>query len=277
MKSDISAIFRDEKGAAMKLSIYCICIVALLAAFTSPALATNASWNGTWKLDRAKSQMTGDTFTYSMNANGTIRYSNGGPVTYDFACDGKDYTAVTSYTVACKKVSDTAYDFTYKQNGKVQSTDQLAISADGKTMTDTGKTMRPDGTTSTSVDTYDRISGTSGLVGEWKHVNVKSTGADLFTISISGTTLTQRNPAYKSSVTAKLDGSDAPLTGPAMVAGVTVSFKPIGSRQLYSVTKLNGKVIGEDTMTLSADGTTITDVSSSPGQSAKQTYVYEKQ
>jgi hypothetical protein len=277
MKPDISAIFRDEKGAAVKLSIYCICIAALLAAFTSPAFATNASWNGTWKLDRAKSQMTGDTFTYSMNANGTIRFSNGGPVTYDFACDGKDYTVVTGYTIACKKVSDTAYDFTNKENGKVQSTDQVVISSNGTTMTDTGKQMRPDGTTSTSVDTYDRISGTSGLVGEWKHVNVKSTGAGLFTISISGTTLTQRNPAYKTTVTAQLDGSDAPLTGPTMPAGVTVSFKPLGSRQIYSVTKFKGKVLGEDMMTLSTDGTTITDVSSSPGQSAKQTYVYEKQ
>jgi hypothetical protein len=97
---------RDEKGAALKLPIYWICVAALLATSTSPALANNASWNGTWKLDRAKSQMTGDTFTYSMNATGTIRFSNGGPITYNFACDGKDYTSVDSYTIACKKVSD---------------------------------------------------------------------------------------------------------------------------------------------------------------------------
>jgi hypothetical protein len=143
----------------------------------------------------------------------------------------------------------------------------MVISANGKTMTDTGKGTRPDGTTYTTVDTYERVSGTSGLVGEWKHVNVKSaSAASLFTMSISGTTLTQRNPSYKSSVTAKLDGSDAPLTGPTMPAGVTVSFKPLGSRQIYSVTKFKGKVVGEDTMTLSTDGTTITDVSSSPAR-----------
>jgi hypothetical protein len=261
----------------VKLSIYTICVAALLATSTSPALASNAAWNGTWKLDVAKSQMTGDTFTYSMNANGTIRYSNGGPVTYDFACDGKDYTVVSGYTIACKKVSDTTYDFTNKLNGKVQSTDQQVISANGKTMTDTGKGTRPDGTTSTSVDTYDRVSGTSGLLGEWKHANAKSTAAGLMTLSISGDTLTQRNPTYKSSATAKLDGSDTPWTGPTVAAGVTVSYKLLGSRQIYSVTKLNGKVYSEDTMTLSTDGTTITDVSSSPGQSAKQTYVYVKQ
>ena len=97
------------------------------------------------------------------------------------------------------------------------------------------------------------------------------------TIAISGTTLTVHYPRAKSSVTAKLDGSDAPLTGPTVVAGLTVSYKLLGSRQIYSVTKINGKVVGEDTMTLSTDGTTITDVSSTPGQSGKQTYVYEKQ
>lgn len=261
----------------MKLSVYCICVAALVAASASVASATDASWNGTWKLNRAKSQMTGDTFTYSMNANGTFHVSNGGPITFDFACDGKDYTVIPGSTIACKKISDTTYDFTNKQNGKLLSTDQEVISDDGKTMTDTTKTTRPDGTTSTSVDTYDRVSGTSGLVGEWKHVNASSTGPSVMTISISGTTITQRGSAYKWSVTAKLDGSFAPVTGPTQPAGLMASFKPLGSHQIYSVTKLNGKVIGEDTMTLSADGMTITDVSSSPGQSAKQTYVYEKQ
>lgn len=259
------------------MSIYRICVAALLVASTSPALAGNAAWNGTWKLDQAKSQMTGDTFTYTMNPNGTIRYSNGGTFTYNFACDGKDYPTIANYSTACKKVSDTTYDFTNMQHGKVQSTDQVVISADGKTMTDTGKGTRPDGTTSNSVDTYERVSGTSGLAGEWKHVNDKSSTAGFMMISISGTTLTQRNTAYKTSVTAKLDGSDATLTGPTVPAEVTVSFKPQGAREIYSVTKFKGKVIGEDTMTLSADGMTLTDVSTTPGQSAKQTYVYEKQ
>jgi hypothetical protein len=41
---------------------------------------------------------------------------------------------------------------------------------------------------------------------------------------------------------------------------------------------LNGKEIGRDVMTLSADGKTITDVSWTPGkESEKQTYVYDRQ
>lgn len=261
----------------MKISIYSICVAALLAASTSPAPASTATWNGTWKLDQAKSQMTGDTFTYSMNANGTIHYANGGTVSFDFACDGKDYAVIADFTTACKKINDTTYDGTDKQNGKVQSTWQRVISAGGKTMTITTKGTRPDGTAYTDVATYERVSGTSGLAGEWKNVKATSSAAASMTIAISGTTLTLAYPGYKQSVTAKLDGSEAPLTGPTVPAGVTMSFKPIGSQEIHQVTKFKGKVFSEDTLTISSDGTTITDVSSTPGQSGKQTYVYEKQ
>jgi hypothetical protein len=275
MKPELSS--RDEKGAVLKMSIYWICVAALLAASSSPALPNNASWNGTWKLDRAKSH-TGETFTYSMNANGTVRYSNGGPLHYIFACDGKDYTEMPGYTTACKKVSDTAYNGTDKQNGKVVETWQQVISSEGRTMSLTTKLTRPDGSPYTDVETYERVSGTSGLIGEWKHVHVKRTPADIMTISISGTTLTLRVPRYKSSITAKLDGSDATLTGPAGQPEATMSLKLLDSRQIYEVEKWNGKVIAEDTLTLSADGTRITDVMSFDWpRPVRRTYVFEKQ
>lgn len=260
----------------MKIFVYCILLAAMLGGSSAPALSSNASWNGTWKLDPAKSQMTGDTVTYSMNANGTIHSSNGGTFDYNFACDGKNYTEFTGYTTACNKVGDTTYLGTDKRNGKLASTWRQVISANGKSMTVTTKGPRPDGTTYTVVDTYERLSGTSGLVGEWKHVRSTSVPG-LVTIAISGNTLTMRYPSYKSSVAGRLDGSDAQAIGPTVPAGVTVSFKPLGSRQIYEVTKFKGKVIAEDTLTLSADGRMMTDVVSTPGQSAKQTYVYDKQ
>ena len=261
----------------MKKSLFSLYIAALAAALTIPALAGSASWNGTWKLNLAKSQMTGDSFTYSMNPNGTIHYTNGGTVAYNFACDGKDYTQIADYTTACKKVSATVYEGTDKQNGKVLSTWRRVLSADGKSMTITSTGMQPDGKTYTDVNTYERVSGTSGLAGEWKNVKATSNVAGTLTIALSGNTITLGYPAYKQSVTAKLDGSDAQLTGPTLPSGVMVSFKPMGSQQLSMVTKYKGKIFSEDTYTLSADGKTITDVTTTPGQSGKQTYVYEKQ
>ena len=62
--------------------------VCLLVFAAFPALA-QSPWNGTWKLNQARSHMTGDTFTLT-KAGGKYHY-DGGSVQYDYACDGKDY------------------------------------------------------------------------------------------------------------------------------------------------------------------------------------------
>jgi hypothetical protein len=57
-----------------------------------------------------------------------------------------------------------------------------------------------------------------------------------------------------------------------------VSNKAEGPSKVVTTISLNGKGLGKDVMTLSADGKTITDVSWTPGkESEKQTSVYEKQ
>ena len=48
--------------------------------------------------------------------------------------------------------------------------------------------------------------------------------------------------------------------------------------KVVTVTLLNGKELGKDIMTLSADGKAITDVSWATGkENEKQTYIHEKQ
>lgn len=252
------------------------CLAALIATSAVPALAGNGSWNGTWILNQAKSRLTGDTFTYSKNTNGTLHFS-GSAMEFNLACDGKDYSETANYTTACKKVSASVYDGTDKQNGKVLSRSQSVISPDGKTMTITSNGTRPDGTADAEVDTYERVSGTSGLVGEWKHVKSKSSAASALTIALSGNTITLNDPGYRRTVTARLDGKGAPMTGPTLPTGVTVAFRRLGPLQLAMTIAYEGKIVEEDTLTLSADAKTLTEVSWSPGQSSKQTSVYEKQ
>ena len=66
--------------------------------------------------------------------------------------------------------------------------------------------------------------------------------------------------------------------GPTAPAGLMISNKNDGPDKVLTIVTLNGKELGRDVMTLSADGKTITDVSWTPGkESEKQTYVYEKQ
>jgi hypothetical protein len=66
--------------------------------------------------------------------------------------------------------------------------------------------------------------------------------------------------------------------GPDAPAGLTVSNKSDAPNKVTTVVYLNGKELGRDVMTLSADGKMITDVSWTPGkESEKQTYVYDRQ
>jgi hypothetical protein len=72
-------------------------------------------------------------------------------------------------------------------------------------------------------------------------------------------------PAYRETVTGKMDGSDLPLAGPSVAKGMTLSVKQLTPRQLSEGVKESGKTIGIGTVTVSPDGKPLTDVSWSPG------------
>ena len=262
----------------MKTLLRAACAALVISSVAAPALAADSPWNGTWKLNEAKSNFTGNTFTYSMNPNGTLHYSNGSNVSFNFACDGKDYPSVADRTISCTKADGATYDFTYKAAGKVLGTSVTVISSDGKSITDTYKATKPDGTSFTTTTTSARVSGTAGLAGEWKDTKSASTSASIMTIAVTGDSFHFAYPEWKQGATVKLDGTYAPFTGAQVPEGVTVSYKAVSPTQLNGGTKLNGKLWSEDTMTLSADGKTITDVSWSPGKpNEKTTAVYDKQ
>ena len=91
-----------------------------IAAVTLPALAADNPWFGTWKLDPAKSHMTGDTFTYSKVAGGMDHYSNG-PISFDFTANGIDYPVMANATTAWVASGPNQWKETDKTNGTVTS------------------------------------------------------------------------------------------------------------------------------------------------------------
>src|SRR6202162_2475080 len=89
-------------------------------------------------------------------------------VTYKFKMDVKDYPDGMGGTSAWKAADANTWEIVGKVNGKVTSTDTLTLNADGKTLTDTGKQMKPDGGTMDGTTVYQRVSGASGLGGKWQ-------------------------------------------------------------------------------------------------------------
>ena len=257
----------------MKNRLYCVCAVMALAA--APCLAAGSSWDGTWKLNEAKSKMTGSTTTITQN--GKMYMADSGAFKFSFACDGKDYNILADATTSCAG-SGRSYTLVVKVRGKLYSTTKREISADGKTLTDVTTGTRPDGTAFTDHETDTRVGAGSGMAGTWKETAIKNSAPGILVLKVNGDVLHFENPVFKETSDAKLDGTPAAIMGPSVPAGLTTWNKSKGPNKVESSVILNGKELGRDVMTLSADGKTITDVSWTPGkESEKQTYVYERQ
>ena len=257
----------------MRMTPWYACVALAMSAL--PCVAIGQSWDGTWKLNQAKSKMTGSTATITQNGN--MYTVDTGSFKFNFACDGKDYNFLPDRTISCLG-SGNSFTMDWKLNGKVQSTTKRTISADGKTMTDVETGKRPDGTAYTDHETDTRVGSGSGMAGTWRSTVVKNSAPDIVVMKVNGDVLHIENPGYKSVSDTKLDGTPAAIKGPTAPAGLMVSNKSDGPNKVLGVATLNGKEIGRDVMTLSADGKTMTDVSWTPGkESEKQTYVYERQ
>ena len=91
--------------------------LAIAATMFGTAHAQSSPFAGVWKLNVAKSKFTGDTFSYVKTTTG-YKYSNGGPVTYAFATDGKDYPMIVGRTTSWTASGPGAWDVAFKIDGK---------------------------------------------------------------------------------------------------------------------------------------------------------------
>jgi hypothetical protein len=253
---------------------------SLLALPIGTALATESPWNGTWKIDPARSQLAGDTFTYSKGPGNLLHFSDG-VVAFDFAADGKEYKAAYDRTTVWTAAGPNAWDTVSKANGKVLRKTHQALSPDGKTLTIHQEGTRADGSTFDGEDVYMRQGAGEGLIGTWKSIKAGTSSVpQIFIISVPAPGKVHVEvPDMKGAVDGKADGSDLPVTGDGnLPAGMTVSYKFLTPSKLKYVIKVNGKEDEEGVQTLAADGKSFTDVSWSPGkEDEKQTCFMVKQ
>jgi hypothetical protein len=258
----------------MKKVLCCALAAAVSLAVAAPCFAAGSPWDGTWKLNQAKSKMTGSTFTITQD--GGMYTVDTGAIQFKYACDGKDYPILADRTISCTGGGN-SFTQAIKVAGKPYSTEHRTLSADGSTMTDVEKGTRPDGTAFTDTETFTRVGSGAGLAGTWKSTKMKNSASSLFILKVNGDVLHYEDPGYKESSDAKLDGTPAPITGGMAPAGLMVSNK-LENGAVTSTVSLNGKELGTDVMTLSADGKVLTDVSWTAGkENEKQTYVYDKE
>jgi hypothetical protein len=243
----------------------------------SLGLAADAPYAGKWKMNPAKSDFGDSTMTFEQMPGGEMKSTMDGQ-SYTFKTDGKDNMTPWGMTMAWKASNANAWEITEKTNGKVSATSAVKLSSDGKTMTMDTKRAKAEGGTSDDSMTLQRVSGGPGLAGKWKTKNLKSSSPETVSLTpkgVDGLTLSFGNEG--GTCDAKFDGKSYPATGALWPAGWTCTVAKNSDRALDLVWKKDGKDMYKSTMTVSADGKTLTEMSSAAGTSEKVKIVYEKQ
>ena len=103
--------------------------------------AQQPSFAGTWKLNLAKSQLSGQTLSVEKTSSGMHFDSQG--FAYDFDLSGKDFPTPDGGAASWKEVNPNAWEATIKMNGKVIATYSLALKGDA--LTAVMKATKPEG------------------------------------------------------------------------------------------------------------------------------------
>src|SRR5262249_15455764 len=110
-----------------------LCSMLVLAA--GAAHAADSPWSGTWKLDPARSHLTGQTFTPSKGAGELLHFEDGSTASFDFGLDGKEYRTWANRTTSYTSAGRNAWDTVTRVDGKVLAKGHLALSDDGSKLT----------------------------------------------------------------------------------------------------------------------------------------------
>jgi hypothetical protein len=239
-----------------RLGVAVTLVFALWALSSIAYLKAQPSLAGTWKLNLAKSQLSGQTLSVEKAASGMLHFDSQG-FAYDFDLSGKDFPTPDGGAVSWKEVNPTTWEGVMKLNGKPIAT--MTLNMKGDNITAVMKATKPEGGTVEQTSTWNRISGGPGFLGKFKSTEVKG-AATTMEIALEGTNgITVKYPEFQVTCKGAFDGKDYPMMGAGANLKQTLAFEKSGANAIKITTKLSGKPFYVDVLTLSADGNTLTD------------------
>lgn len=248
-------------------------LALLMLGVATTSTAPKDPFSGTWKLNQAKSHLTGQRFELSPAGRDTWKFTSG-TVSWTIKADGRD-TDVPGGVTALVAKSPRVWEFTNKLHGKVIGTETWTLSADGNTITEVDNGTRANGSPVHGTAREKRVAGSTGFAGTWETTEMKSSAPGSLEISATKSTLELRTDEG-TTLKCAYDGKAVEEAGPRATPGLTISCARPGERAL----RLTGRYKGQDVFTmdwsLSADGKTLTSTEHDPGQSQAQIEVYER-
>jgi len=250
------------------------CGVAVFMMVAGPTSAQEPTFTGTWKLNMAKSQLSGQTATFQKKPDGLLHFDSQG-FAYDFDLEGKEHPTPDGGTTAWREVNPTTWETTSRANGKVIVTSRSVLKGDSLSVEMQMK--KPDGTSSDMTMNWTRVSGGPGFLGTWKSTEVKG-AAPIMELSVKGATgITIKVPEVQMACTGGFDGKDYPVMMGGAAVKQTIAFERSGPLSFKMTTKLDGKPYYVEVLTLSADGKILVDEAHPVSANEPSKAVYERQ
>jgi hypothetical protein len=254
-----------------------ILIACLLVSFAVSVSAQDLPFHGKWKLNPARSDFRGLSFTVAAGkAPGELTFSQYGQ-SYTFKVDGKDYPATMGTTARWRQIDPNTWEAVISMKGQPLTTLTMAMESDGRRMILKGRGKRPDGQEHNEDVVFQRVAARRDLVGKWTSTKADITTPVTLALTANGADgVTYAIPEFGMTCKLKFDGSDQRCTGPAEAPGHTLSAVRAGKAALRITEKMNGKTLIVSTLSPSPDGKTLTEFGkTADGEAFKA--VYEKQ
>jgi hypothetical protein len=147
----------QERKLPMRFPQSLVLTFALTCAFTSTVPAASP-FVGKWKLNAAKSNLTGTTDSVAAAGPNTWKFTYG-TFSWTIKADGTHQPTPFGGTIALKVVSPSRWQLTNKANGKLISNDTWVVSDDGQSMIRASAGAHEDGQAFTDVTKFKRSAG----------------------------------------------------------------------------------------------------------------------
>jgi hypothetical protein len=249
-------------------------LVLLVTIGALPVLA-QSPFDGTWTLNRQKSNFEGQTMKIEDAGNGAIKFVNPN-FSYTAKTDGTKVQTPSGGMMAIQKKGEGSYHETDWMKGKEISQSDWTLSDNGNKLMIHEYGTKPNGDKLDETTTYARVSGKNGLVGDWKVTDVKMSNPSTFAMKMGpGNQMVWDIPEMKATWKGKVDGKPYKPEGPTVPDNLTLTLTKQGPRTLHLTEKMQDKLVFTGTYSVSEDGKTMTvDGKNAKGEPMKE--VWEK-